>query len=81
MVRMPGICNCDPATTVLAHLNGGGMALKRHDLHGAWCCSACHDEADRRTRILPHHEARMYLLDGVIRTQEVLIQEGVLVCA
>jgi len=28
-VRIPGICSHDPETVVFAHLNGGGMGMKR----------------------------------------------------
>ena len=78
-VRIPGVCNFNPETVVLAHLNGGGMGMKRPDIHGAYCCSACHDVLDGRVRSdyvaemkwLFHHE-------GVIRTQEIMIKEGVL---
>lgn len=78
-VRIPGVCNGDPATTVLAHLNGGGMGMKRHDLHGAWCCSSCHDAIDgRKSTGIPSDLLEVYHLEGVIRTQEALIAEGVL---
>jgi len=75
---MPGICNGNPETTVLAHLNGGGMGMRRSDIHGAFACSACHDEVDRRTRITDAEYARLCHLDGVIRTQEIWIREGLL---
>lgn len=79
-VRVPGVCNGDPATVVLAHLNGGGVGRKRHDLHGAYCCSACHSWLDggyAQKGVL--REVRdLYHLEGVIRTQEILIAEGVL---
>ncbi|MBU0703813.1 MAG: DUF1364 domain-containing protein [Chloroflexi bacterium] len=75
-VRLPGICNGNPETVVLAHLNGAGMGRKHHDLHGAWCCSSCHDEIDRRTRIMDAEAARLAHLEGVIRTQIVLLSEG-----
>lgn len=81
-VRLIGICNHNPETTVLAHLNGGGMALKKSDIHGAFCCSACHDALDGR---MSRHRIQMSLqelklahLEGVIRTQEIMIKEGVL---
>jgi hypothetical protein len=76
-VRIPGACNHDPETVVLAHLGGGGMGRKRHDLHGAWCCSSCHDAIDGRQK--SEHtfdELRLMHLEGVIRTQEALIDEG-----
>lgn len=77
-VRVPSICNGDSATTVLAHLNGGGMGSKQHDIHAAFACAACHwwvdggytiEGATRSTRDLVH-------LQGVIRTQRILINLG-----
>jgi len=79
-VRIFSVCNGDPETTVLAHLNGGGMGRKRHDLVACWACSDCHAWLDggyaqmgddRATRDLVH-------LEAVVRTQEVLIEEGVI---
>lgn len=50
-IRLPGICNHNPATTVCAHLPGIGKsnASKVSDLHVAYACSACHDAIDRFT--------------------------------
>jgi hypothetical protein len=45
-LRIPGICNRDPSTTVFAHMNGGGMAYKHHDIHGCYACSDCHQWVD-----------------------------------
>lgn len=52
-IRLPmGVCNFDPATTVLCHSNsladGKGMGLKAPDTQAAYGCSACHDVVDRR---------------------------------
>lgn len=79
-VRIPGICNGDPATTVLAHLSGGGMGYKRHDIHGAYACSACHDVIDGRTRA-DLEEVALYHLEGVIRTQEIMLAQGLIKCS
>lgn len=76
-IRLPGICNGNPETTVLCHLPGGGMGAKQNDLFGAWGCSGCHDAVDGRVPAkqdgillsLWHHEA-------VIRTQQILVSEG-----
>ena len=81
MVRIPGICNGDAETTVLAHLNGGGMGMKRPDTSAAWACSSCHDAIDGRRDIgrefgYKDCEIREMFLDGIIRTQEQLIREG-----
>lgn len=78
-VRLPGICNFDPATTVLAHYRLAGtcgMGMKPHDLFGAWACSSCHDEIDRRTRCMDTDSASLAHLEGVIRTQAILLREG-----
>ena len=55
MARIPGICNHDPATTVLCHIRrpwNAGVGMKPDDLHGFFACSACHDEIDGRTNII-----------------------------
>jgi len=75
-VRSP-LCCWDTTTTVLAHLNGAGIGRKHDNLHGAWACSACHQWLDggyaqhsnRIDRDLHHYR-------GIIRTQEILIEEG-----
>jgi hypothetical protein len=82
-VRIVGICNFNPETTVLAHLDGGGMGAKRLDIHGAYACSDCHTwvdggytqgalKATKSDRDLWHHEA-------MVRTQEIMVANGVLV--
>lgn len=78
-VRLPGICNHNPETVVLAHfrmvgINGVGM--KPDDMFGAWACSSCHDEIDRRTRKMDYEFVRLALAEGVIRTQAILKSEG-----
>jgi len=80
-VRIPRVCNHNPETVVFAHLNGGGMGMKRPDIHGAYACSNCHDYVDLRNlkgvKIHPQERARMFL-EGVIRTQEIMIRDGIL---
>lgn len=44
-------CNCNPETTVLAHLRmfgWAGMGQKPPDFLAVFACSACHDALDRR---------------------------------
>ena len=77
-VRIPGVCNWNSETVVLAHLPGGGMGSKVPDIHGAYCCSACHDEIDRRTRTIPVEKAHLYHLEGVIRTQAIMLADGLI---
>lgn len=47
-LRLPGICNSNPETTVWAHLNGfgKGMGIKTHDILGFPACSSCHAAYD-----------------------------------
>lgn len=79
MVRLPGICNHDPATTVLAHLNGGGMGTKHSDLMGAFACSACHNEIDRRTMLCNADYVKLAHFDGMVRTQQHWLDVGLVV--
>ena len=76
-VRIPGVCNFNPETTVFAHLSGGGMGMKRLDIHGAYCCSDCHDVLDGRVR--DNSDWTVWHLEAVIRTQEIMIKNGVLI--
>ena len=74
-VCMPGICNGNSETVVFAHyrLAGScGTGIKPSDLLGAYACSACHDEADRRKTILDVETAHLYHAEGVLRTQLLL---------
>ena len=82
-VRIPGVCNFNSATTVLAHirLTGvSGMGIKSPDLLGAWACSACHDEIDGRTRKsgMTRDELRLAHYDGMARTIVQLEKEGLI---
>ncbi len=76
-VRICGVCNGNPETTVLAHLNGGGMGMKQPDLLGAWCCSDCHDVIDgRRKSEFNRYMVRGFFHTGIIRTQQKLLEMG-----
>jgi hypothetical protein len=77
MVRVPGACNRDPATTVLAHYSLAGISgkgLKSPDHMGAYACSGCHDEIDGRTRITEFNKDQLRKMhaEGVMRTQEYI---------
>lgn len=80
-VRVINICRPDLRTTVLAHLNGGGMGMKRLSIHGAYACAQCHAWLDGGyTQTLTDISTRDLIhLDGVIRTQEIMVREGVLI--
>jgi len=80
-----GVCNRNPATTVLCHSNrladGKGMGLKAPDSTACFGCSDCHDVLDGR-RPLPGWMTRQQLDDtfdrAVTITQEQLKQEGLI---
>ena len=80
-VRIPHICNHNPATVVFAHLNGGGVGFKHLDIHGAYACSDCHAWLDGG--YVQHKASRKlrdyYHLEAVIRTQQIMVKNGVLI--
>ena len=82
MIRLPGVCNHNSETTVLAHVRlagVSGMSVKADDLLGSWACSSCHDAVDRRSYTdLERDYVRLAHLEGVVRTIAVLRREGVI---
>lgn len=80
-VRIKGVCNFDNTTTVFAHLGGAGMGTKASDIHGAYCCSACHDWLDGgyfKSGFVKKEERDLMHLEGVIETQQIMINEGLI---
>jgi len=80
-IRIPGVCNFNPETTVLCHLNGGGIGAKRSDIHAAYGCSDCHDYVDGRMSPLKPSDSlrkKIYHYEGVFRTQEIWLREGLI---
>ena len=77
-IRLPGICNFNTETTVLAHYRLPGTCGCRNeapDLLGAWACSACHDAIDHRSApTMTFHERRLSHAEGVMRTLNELIK-------
>lgn len=82
MVRLPGVCNHNPETTVLAHVRlagVSGMGMKADDLLGAWACSSCHDAIDRRGHLdLDRDYVRLVHLEGMVRTIAILRKEDLI---
>lgn len=65
-IRLPGICNGDPATTVLAHIKYGWYgSIKPPDIIGVHACSSCHDATDRRRRDVSNEEVDLAVLRGL----------------
>ena len=80
-VRLPGVCNHNSETVVLAHIRMPGVSgtgLKADDLLGAWACSACHDAIDRRAHTdLDRDYVRLAHLEGMVRTIAQLRAEDI----
>lgn len=79
-IRLEGVCNYNPKTTVFAHLPGAGMGMKHADIHGTYACSNCHDVIDGRMRCdhLTNEQIKLSYFDGLVRTQQIMIRDGVL---
>ena len=76
-IRIPGICSGDNRTVVLCHLPGAGMARKHDDLFGAYGCYECHAAVDGHKKTqYPPELLRLWLYEAVIRTQQILLDEG-----
>ncbi len=84
-IRSP-FCNHNPETVVFCHLNGAGIGEKMQNIHGAYGCSNCHDFVDNRTftngihfsRHFSVEQRQFYHLKGMVRTQELMIRNGIL---
>jgi hypothetical protein len=75
-MRLYGICNHNPETTVLAHIRGSGNAgkgMKPPDVSGVFACSACHDAIDGRVR---HDFPAWDVLQAMLRTHDRLRKKG-----
>lgn len=81
-VRVPGTCRGGTETVVLAHIRLigiSGSGLKAPDIFAAYCCFPCHmccDGHDKSDWTVA--ERRLMLLEGMVRTQQILIDEGIL---
>lgn len=81
MIRIPGICNGNPETTVLAHYRLAGYCgtgMKPPDEMGALACSACHDAVDGRSDPRRYQQSVIRLMhaEGVMRTQQAIRELG-----
>jgi hypothetical protein len=79
-MRIPGVCNGNNETTVLAHANGAGWALKSDDYNAADMCSACHDEFDGKTHKsgLELDHLGIFFVDARYKTIVNRIERGIL---
>ena len=81
-IMLAGICNHNPETVVLAHYRMAGtcgMGMKPSDIQAAYACSRCHDASDGRLKTdLSPDELQTAFAEGVMRTQQILIKQGLL---
>jgi len=78
-VRLWNVCNHNPETTVLAHLNGGGGGMKHLDIHAAYACSDCHSYLDGGYVNFISRDDRDHIhLQAVINTQKIMVEDGIL---
>lgn len=82
LVRIPGVCNGNPETTVLAHIGIAGirgMGKKPVSLCATWACAACHDVIDGRVKsTLSREYIKACAMDGVLRTLTYISTSGTL---
>ena len=79
-MRIPGVCNFDPETTVFAHLNGAGIGKKHADLFGCYACSNCHAWLDGGyvQASASSHERDYTHLKAMQETQQKLLDKGLI---
>ena len=73
-VRLPGVCNGNPDTVVLAHAPAGGrgIARKADDSHAAFACDACHSVLDGRAKSdIDREEILECWLRGIAETHAI----------
>ena len=80
-INIPGVCKYDTDTTVLAHINDKhhGTGMKASDISACFACFDCHNAIDRTPICEQFEEFRdWYLLRGIRRTWEILIDLGII---
>ena len=80
-LMIPGVCNHNPETVVLAHAphRDKGMGYKGPDDWAAYCCSSCHDYLDGRLHTNDSVEDKLVAWYwGVQKTQSLLKEQGLL---
>lgn len=82
-IRLTGVCT--DRNVVWCHAvgqaAGKGIGMKVPDLLGAYGCCSCHDVYDRRVFVkhLSRMEIELSFYEGVMRSQRILIDDGVVV--
>jgi len=84
-IRIIGVCNHNPETTVWCHLAGSaagkGIGMKAISLLGAYGCFACHEVVDRRRaapRGMTRQDVESDFAKGHYRSLVILDQKGLI---
>ena len=78
-IRIPGVCNWNPETVVLCHLNGAGMGIKKNDMEASYGCSSCHDAIDSRVKCdFSMDSLKLMFYEGAERTRDYLREIGLI---
>tara|TARA_R110000822_G_scaffold31017_3_gene89925 strand:+ start:1297 stop:1623 length:327 start_codon:yes stop_codon:yes gene_type:complete len=78
-LQVPGVCNHNPETTILAHLpdESHGGSRKSDDFSACFACSDCHDWADGRTKDEWSATDRQWMMRrAMVRTWRHWIRNG-----
>lgn len=81
-INIVGVCNYNPETVVLCHLQGGGV--KSADTMAAYGCSDCHDAIDGRRykdnegNNLIISKLKLEHLRGCLKTNKKLLEKGLI---
>jgi len=82
LIRVPIVCNGNPDTVVLCHIRMielSGTGIKAPDVFATFGCSACHAVCDGQQKSeYSYSERRLMLLEGMVRTQLWLLDQGIL---
>jgi len=83
-LRIPGVCNFDPATTVFCHAPcvDKGMGYKSPSWWGSYGCSSCHDYIDGRGKFnkwgATDVDDEVFWMPAIYETQKKLFAKGLL---
>lgn len=60
-------------------MGGAGWGMKSNDIHSGYGCSNCHDVIDSKVKSeFSQEEIKVMFFEGMVRTQLILIEKGLL---
>ncbi len=76
-LNVPGCCNYDNSTTVLAHYPSDLSGYKSTDFSAGYACSDCHDFIDgRNSSPIFKEDKEFFMRRSQVRTLHKLIEKG-----